>query len=102
VLLAAGMDTRAYRLNLPAATTIFELDRPDLLRLKDTLLASTPAPRCTRRPVGIDLASDWVAALTAAGFMTLSTIWLGFRTDTSSSRDAWQGACSRIDDVTAI
>jgi methyltransferase (TIGR00027 family) len=77
VLLAAGMDTRAYRLELPTTTTVFELDRPELLRLKDTLLASTPAPRCTRRPVGIDLAGGWAAALTAAGFDQMrSTIWL--------------------------
>ncbi|HET9117189.1 MAG TPA: class I SAM-dependent methyltransferase, partial [Pseudonocardiaceae bacterium] len=63
LLLAAGMDTRAYRLDLPATTTVFELDRPELLRLKNTLLTGTSAPRCTRRPVGIDLAGNWVAAL---------------------------------------
>ncbi len=68
VLLAAGMDTRAYRLDLPATTTVFELDRPELLQLKDTLLAGTPAPRCIRCPLGVDLVGDWSVVLTAAGF----------------------------------
>lgn len=72
VLLAAGMDTRVYRLDLPADSTVFELDRPEVLRFKETRLAGTPAgpPRARRprRPVGVDLAADWTPALTAAGF----------------------------------
>lgn len=64
VLVAAGMDTRAYRLDLP---TVYELDRPELLALKDHLLAGAPA-RAERRPVGVDLTADWAPALTAAGF----------------------------------
>jgi hypothetical protein len=42
-------ERQGAHLDLPAITTVFELDRPDLLRLKNTLLARTPAPRCTRR-----------------------------------------------------
>ncbi|MGI5340904.1 SAM-dependent methyltransferase [Streptomyces sp. CA-181903] len=67
VLLAAGMDTRAYRLPLPA-TVLYEVDRPELLRLKESLLGDA-VPRCARRvPVGADLAADWAGPLTAAGF----------------------------------
>ncbi|MFI0741030.1 SAM-dependent methyltransferase [Streptomyces sp. NPDC021100] len=67
VLLAAGMDSRAYRLPLPT-TVLYEVDRPDLLRLKESLLGDA-APRCARRvPVGADLAADWAGPLTAAGF----------------------------------
>ncbi|WKX69512.1 SAM-dependent methyltransferase [Streptomyces sp. XD-27] len=81
VLLAAGMDTRAYRLDLPADTVLFELDRPELLDLKARLLAGVPAPapvpRCIRRTVGVDLADDWPAALAAAGFHPhRPTCWL--------------------------
>lgn len=81
VLVAAGMDTRAFRLGLPAGTTVYEVDRADVLALKDRLLGrygqdseagddseAAPAPRCEVRPVGADLAGDWLAALTAAGF----------------------------------
>lgn len=71
VLLAAGMDTRAYRLGLPSEAVLFELDRPESLRLKEELFAGRPGggprPHCARRPVGVDLAGDWPSALTAAG-----------------------------------
>lgn len=69
VLVAAGMDTRAYRLDLPRELDWYELDRPDLLAFKDqTLTAAGAAPRCARHPVGVDLADDWATPLTAAGF----------------------------------
>jgi methyltransferase (TIGR00027 family) len=67
VLVAAGMDTRAYRLDLPADTVLFELDRPELLRLKDSLLHDA-TPRGIRRPVGVDLTADWADPLITAGF----------------------------------
>lgn len=78
VLLAAGMDTRAYRLPLPADTVWFELDRPELLALKDTLLHQADAAACcARRAVGVDLTSDWADPLTAAGFdRHHPTLWL--------------------------
>ncbi|WP_171166987.1 SAM-dependent methyltransferase [Streptomyces sp. I05A-00742] len=67
VVLAAGMDSRAYRLPLPT-TVLYEVDRPELLRLKESLLGDAPV-RCARRvPVGADLAADWQAGLLAAGF----------------------------------
>ncbi|MFP5022695.1 class I SAM-dependent methyltransferase [Pseudonocardia phyllosphaerae] len=66
VLVAAGMDTRAWRLPLPDGCTVFEVDRPSLLDLKAELLAgASPAPR--RVPVRADLTADWTSALTAAG-----------------------------------
>ncbi|HEY3687797.1 MAG TPA: SAM-dependent methyltransferase [Streptosporangiaceae bacterium] len=69
VLIAAGMDTRAYRLGLVPGVTVYELDRPALLDLKNGLLAEAGArPRHPRRTVGADLAGDWTGALTAAGF----------------------------------
>ncbi|HEY5437200.1 MAG TPA: class I SAM-dependent methyltransferase [Candidatus Limnocylindrales bacterium] len=68
VLLAAGLDTRAYRLPWAAATTVFELDRPVVLAEKErTLDAAGAAPACDRRVVRADLAADWAAELLAAG-----------------------------------
>ncbi len=76
VVVAAGMDTRPYRLDLDAATTWFELDRPALLHLKADLLAGVP-PRCARVPVEVDLTGDWPPALAAAGFdPAVPTGWL--------------------------
>ncbi len=70
VIVAAGMDTRAFRLPWPPGVWLWELDRPALLRLKDDLLAEVAArPRCRRIPLGADLAEDvWEDFLTTAGF----------------------------------
>ncbi|MFG1798241.1 SAM-dependent methyltransferase [Nocardia sp. NPDC049149] len=74
-ILAAGMDSRAFRLDFPAGTTVFELDRPAVLAVKAELIDA--APRCVRVPVGVDLASDWTGPLLAAGFdPNAPTQWL--------------------------
>ncbi|MGH3696151.1 MAG: SAM-dependent methyltransferase [Pseudonocardiaceae bacterium] len=78
VIVAAGLDSRAFRLQLPADFTVFELDRPELLDLKATRLAQvTATPRCRRIPIPIDLAGDWSAALHEGGFdRHRPAIWL--------------------------
>lgn len=69
VMLAAGMDTRAFRLPLPPDTVFYELDQPAVLALKQELLQRIEAPAPVRRiPVAVDLLSDWIAALETAGF----------------------------------
>jgi methyltransferase (TIGR00027 family) len=70
VLLAAGMDTRAFRLPLPDQVIVFELDLPELLEQKQAILDQRHAePRCHRVVVAADLAEEgWARALTAAGF----------------------------------
>jgi methyltransferase (TIGR00027 family) len=69
VLLAAGLDTRAFRLAWPRRTTVFEIDLPGVLAFKDTVLSARGAvPRCERVVVPADLREDWTAALTGAGF----------------------------------
>jgi methyltransferase (TIGR00027 family) len=69
VLLAAGLDARALRLDWPTGTTLFELDQAGVLEFKDAVLAETgAAPRCDRRRIAVDLREDWPAALRAAGF----------------------------------
>lgn len=78
VLLACGMDTRAFRLRWPAGVRVFEVDLPDTLAFKDAVLTEQGAiPRCQRIEVNTDLRTDWPAALTDAGWQAeLPTIWL--------------------------
>jgi methyltransferase (TIGR00027 family) len=69
VILASGLDARAYRLAWPAGTTVYEIDQPDVIEFKTKTLAGFGAePTAERRTVAIDLRHDWPAALTAAGF----------------------------------
>ena len=69
VLVAAGLDTRAYRLSWPAQVQVFELDQPEVLARKQEVLDSAGAePGCTRRPVAVDLAGRWTPRLLEAGF----------------------------------
>ncbi len=76
VLLGAGMDTRAYRLDLHADTVVFELDVPEVFAAKNPVLDAV-APRCRRREVHADLAGEWEPALLDAGFdPARGTVWL--------------------------
>ncbi|MCV7383008.1 class I SAM-dependent methyltransferase [Mycolicibacter longobardus] len=78
VILASGLDSRAYRLDWPAGTTLYEIDQPKVLAYKEqTLAAHDVTPSAERRAVAIDLRQDWPAALTAAGFDPAApTAWL--------------------------
>jgi methyltransferase (TIGR00027 family) len=78
VLLAAGLDARAFRLPWPAGTRVFELDLPEVLAVKDRVLAAQAArPACARTAVAVDLREDWPSALLAAGFEPAEpTAWL--------------------------
>jgi methyltransferase (TIGR00027 family) len=78
VILAAGLDSRAYRLDWPAGTTVYEIDQPQVVKYKTATLDSAGAiPRSTRRPVPVDLRDDWPAALSAVGFdRSQPTAWL--------------------------
>ncbi|RDH79183.1 SAM-dependent methyltransferase [Mycolicibacterium moriokaense] len=76
VLLAAGMDARAYRLPWPDGLTVYELDQAAVIDAKAEILTGE-SPRCRRVAIGVDLADDWPAALTAAGFDPQTpTAWL--------------------------
>lgn len=78
VILAAGLDSRAYRLPWPAGTVVFEIDQPDVITFKtDTLARLGALPTADRRTVPVDLREDWVGALEAAGFdRTKPTAWI--------------------------
>ncbi len=69
VILASGLDSRAYRLPWPAGTVVYELDQPEVVEFKTRTLAGLGAePTAERRVVAADLRDDWPAALRAAGF----------------------------------
>ena len=78
VILASGLDARAYRLDWPADMTVYEIDQPQVLEFKTTALADLGAePSVDVRKVAIDLRNDWPAALTAAGLDTgRPTAWI--------------------------
>ena len=78
VILASGLDSRAYRLDWPAGMTVFEIDQPEVIEFKATTLAGLGAePSADLRTVPIDLRDDWPAALVAAGFdSTKPSAWI--------------------------
>ncbi|WP_441961636.1 class I SAM-dependent methyltransferase [Mycolicibacterium houstonense] len=78
VILAAGLDSRAYRLPWPDGTVVYEIDQPEVVRFKtDTLAELGAAPTTDLRTVSMDLRFDWPAALTAAGFdPSVPTAWI--------------------------
>jgi methyltransferase (TIGR00027 family) len=79
VLLAAGLDTRAFRLAWPKGTRLFELEQPQVLDEKARLLAEAGATAtCERIPVGVDLAEpSWSQRLRSAGFAPQErSVWL--------------------------
>jgi methyltransferase (TIGR00027 family) len=67
VLVAAGMDSRAFRLELPPGTRVFEIDQPAVLAYKAAKLGSA-VPLAERIAIPVDLRGDWPAALEGAGF----------------------------------
>ncbi|MFF4801503.1 SAM-dependent methyltransferase [Streptomyces sp. NPDC001351] len=78
VTLAAGVDGRTIRLDLPAGTRWFEVELPEMTEFKDALIARCGLPlACERRGVAADLRGDWQQALRAAGFDPAQpTVWL--------------------------
>ncbi len=78
VILASGLDSRAYRLAWPAGTVIYEVDQPAVIEFKTQTLAALGAqPTGEVRTVGVDLRDDWPTALRNAGFdPSAPTAWL--------------------------
>jgi O-methyltransferase involved in polyketide biosynthesis len=64
VVLASGLDSRAYRLLWPAGTVVYEVDQPRVVEFKTRTLAGLgAAPTADRRVAAVDLRDDWPAAL---------------------------------------
>ncbi|CAN5506827.1 class I SAM-dependent methyltransferase [soil metagenome] len=78
VILAAGLDARAYRLSWPAGTVVYEVDQPEVIEFKTRTMADLGAePTADRRTVAIDLREDWPTALRTAGLDTSQPVaWI--------------------------
>ena len=78
VILASGLDTRAYRMSWPSGATVFELDQPQVIEFKTRVLADLGvSPTTARRAIAIDLREDWPAALQENGFdVDQPTAWI--------------------------
>lgn len=77
VILAAGLDARAYRLGWPAGSVVYEVDQPKVVEFKSSTMANLGATATAqRRTVSVDLRDDWPAALREAGFdVTQPSAW---------------------------
>lgn len=78
VILASGLDSRAYRLPWAAGTTVFEIDQPEVVEFKSGVLTGLGASAAAEhRIIGVDLRDDWAAALRAGGFDSAApTAWI--------------------------
>jgi methyltransferase (TIGR00027 family) len=78
VILASGLDTRAYRLRWPPDAVVFEIDQPQVIEFKSSVLTSLGAAAAAgHRTVAIDLRDDWPTALRDSGFdPSLPTAWI--------------------------
>ncbi|WP_328397084.1 SAM-dependent methyltransferase [Nocardia sp. NBC_00416] len=103
VLLGAGLDTRAFRLGLPAGTAFFEVDLPELFAFKEPVLSAQQArPVCARRVVAADLCGDWAQALLDQGFRPdLPTRWVDEGVLGYLSRDDAYKVAATVTDVSA-
>lgn len=69
VILASGLDSRAYRLSWSDGTVVYEIDQPQVIEFKCATMESIGAtPAAEQRTVGIDLREDWPKALRGSGF----------------------------------
>jgi methyltransferase (TIGR00027 family) len=77
VILAAGLDARAWRLPWPDGTAVYELDQAKVLEFKSTTLRNRGAHPTSRLvSVAVDLRQDWPTALQEAGFdPSIPTVW---------------------------
>jgi methyltransferase (TIGR00027 family) len=78
VIMAAGLDARAFRLTCLRECAVYEIDQPEVLKFKHcTLTAHHVAPIAIVERVGVDLRLDWGAALIERGFQSWTpTAWL--------------------------
>ena len=103
VILAAGLDTRAFRLRWPAGVRLFELDTPEVLTFKEQVLTERAAiPACQRVVISTDLREDWPTAVAQAGFDPGEpTAWLAEGISMYLTRDEWNHLLDRVGQLSA-
>ena len=76
VILGAGMDSRAFRLPWPSDTHLYELDRPEVLEYKMSVLGNIQS-KCHRHLIPVDIRESWADKLIASGYQVeIPCIWL--------------------------
>jgi methyltransferase (TIGR00027 family) len=76
VLLASGLDTRAYRFSWNPEVDVYELDHPEVLAYKADLLKNA-SPSCKHHIIAADLTQPWEEKLLSAGYSPASpSVWL--------------------------
>lgn len=76
VILAAGMDARAFRLPWPSSTKVYEIEQPEVLGDKEVILKNT-LTTCQRHAITADLTQPWSHLLLAQGYQAdLPSVWL--------------------------
>ncbi|GHE97243.1 class I SAM-dependent methyltransferase [Streptomyces fumanus] len=103
VLLGAGMDSRAFRMDWPEGTRLFEVDTAAPLDFKASVLRQEQAvARCERITVAVDLREDWPGALAAAGHDPASpTVWIAEGLLIYLPEDAVESLLARISALSA-
>ncbi|KAA1251838.1 class I SAM-dependent methyltransferase [Mycobacterium simiae] len=103
VILASGLDARAYRLPWPTGTVVYEVDMPQVIEFKTSTLSSLGAePTAERRTVAVDLRDDWAAGLQEAGFdRRASSAWSAEGLLVYLPNDAQDALFDRITELSA-
>jgi methyltransferase (TIGR00027 family) len=103
VLLGAGLDTRAFRLDMSDGFRLFELDQLGVLEYKNTVLQDLGAScRCQRVCIGVDLRDDWTADLQSHGFDSgRPTAWIAEGLLPYLAPDAQLGFLAAIHELSA-
>jgi methyltransferase (TIGR00027 family) len=104
VILAAGLDARAYRLPWPDGTTVYELDQPEVIEFKTKTLEGLEAqPKAERLTIAIDLRNDWPKALLNNGFdPSQPTAWIAEGLLIYLPSDAQDLLFDRINELSAL
>ena len=78
VILGAGLDARAFRLDWPEGARVFEVDVGDVNEFKERALARISLqPKAERIVVEADLTENWMPSLERAGFdRSVPTAWM--------------------------
>jgi Leucine carboxyl methyltransferase len=88
VILASGLDTRAYRLPWPAGTVLYEIDQPKVIEFKTRTLADLARPR-------LPTAGRWGSICATTGRRRCATVDLTPRSPRSGSPRGYWGICRR-------
>jgi methyltransferase (TIGR00027 family) len=103
VILAAGLDARAFRLPWPTGTKVFEIDLPKVLEFKEKVISNNNlVPTCDRVPLSLDLRTNWPEELKQHGFDPQKpTAWLAEGLLVYLSQDEVDQLVQRITDLSA-